>query len=134
MTKVTSGRRRDSRKEDERGVAQKLAAFAAVCVVILGLSTAGLAQELAATLTGTVTDPSGALVAGATVVVHSNETGIDERTVTTTNTGSFNVTNLTAGRYTVTVRNAGFQTYVANEVILNVAEKHTLDVQLKPGK
>src|ERR1700683_836274 len=134
MTKLAYGRCSELKTGDELGAVQKLASFLAICVVVLGLSTAGLAQELEGTLTGTVPDPSGALVAGATVVVHSNETGIDERTVTTTNTGSFNVTNLTAGRYTVTVRNAGFQTYVANEVILNVAEKHTLDVQLKPGK
>src|SRR6202044_273482 len=43
-------------------------------------------------------------------------------------------TNLPAGHYTVTVKNSGFDTYVAKDVILNVAEKHTLDVQLKPGK
>ena len=133
MTKLTHGRRSDAR-DDQRGAAQKLALFLAVCVVILGLSTAGLAQELAATLTGTVTDASGALVANATVLVHSTETGSDVRSVTTTNTGNFNITNLPAGRYTVTVKNAGFQTYVANEVILNVAEKHTLDVQLKTGR
>jgi len=133
MTKLTYGRRRDVR-DDERGAPQKLALFLAVCVVTLGLSTAGLAQELAATLTGTVTDASGALVANATVVVHSNETGVDVRSVTTTSAGYFNITNLPAGRYMVTVKNAGFQTYVANEVILNTAEKHTLDVQLKTGR
>jgi hypothetical protein len=134
MTILTYRRRGDLGQAEECGTLQKLASFLAVCVVILGLSTAGLAQELAATLTGTVSDASGALVAGATVAVHNNETGIDERSVTTTGTGSFNITNLPAGRYTVTVRNAGFQTYVANEVVLNVAEKHTLDVQLKTGK
>jgi hypothetical protein len=133
MTKLTYGRRRDL-TEDGRGAVQTLASFLAILVVILSLSAAGLAQELAATLTGTVADPSGAMVAGAAVVAHNNETGIDERSVTTTNTGSFNITNLPAGRYTVTVKNAGFQTYVASEVILNVAEKHTLDVQLKAGK
>ena len=133
MTKLAYGRRRGL-TEDGRGAVQTLASFLAVLVLILSLSAAGLAQELAATLTGTVADPSGALVAGATVVVHSNETGIDERSVTTTDTGNFNITNLPAGRYTVTVKNAGFQTYVASEVILNVAEKHTLDVQLKAGK
>ena len=105
-----------------------------MCVVILSLSAAGLGQELAATLTGTVTDPSGAVVAGATIVVHSQETGSDVRSLTTSDTGSFNITNLPAGRYTVTVRISGFETYVANDVILNVAEKHTLDVQLKTGK
>ena len=55
------------------------------------------------------------------------------RSVTTSNSGSFNITNLPAGRYTVTVKNAGFQTFVAKDVILNVAEKHTLDVGLLTG-
>jgi hypothetical protein len=111
----------------------KWTSFLAVCAVILSLAAAGLGQELAATLTGTVTDPSGALVAGATVVVHSEETGVDVRSVTTSGTGSFNITNIPAGRYTVRVTNLGFQTFVAKDVVLDVAEKHTLDVQLKTG-
>ncbi len=105
-----------------------------VSLLILSLSTVALAQELQATLTGTVTDPSGAVVSGAKVVVHSQDTGADIRTVTTTNTGNFNITNIPAGHYTVTVSLAGFQNYVASNVILNVAEKHTLDVQLKTGQ
>jgi len=56
------------------------------------------------------------------------------RSVTTSTTGNFNITNLAAGRYTVTVKFEGFHTYVANDVILNVAEKHTLDIGLKTGK
>lgn len=94
---------------------------------------AALGQELAATLTGTVTDASGAVVAGAAILVHSEDKGTDIHSLTT-NTGNFNITNLPAGRYTVTVKNSGFETYVAKDVILNVAEKHTLDVQLKTGK
>ena len=108
--------------------------FLAVSLMILSLSVAGVAQELAATLTGTVTDASGAVVANATIVVHSEETGADVRTVTTSSTGSFNITNIPAGRYTVTVNGSGFQTFVAKDVVLNVAEKHTLDMQLKAGK
>ena len=108
--------------------------FLVLLLIVLALSAGSLAQELAATLTGTVTDTSGAVVPGATIVVHNNETGADVRNVTTGNSGSFNITNLSAGRYTVTVNNAGFQTYVAKEVVLNVAEKHTLDIQLKAGQ
>jgi hypothetical protein len=137
MTKLTYGRRRGSTEDNrgnDRGVVRNRFSFLAVCVVILSLTAAGLGQELAATLTGTVTDPSGAVVAGATIVVHSQETGLDVRSVITSDTGSFNITNLPAGRYTVTVRLSGFQTYVANDVILNVAEKHTLDVKLVTGK
>jgi hypothetical protein len=132
MTKLTCGRRKNS-TEDDRGVLRKQSSLLAVCVVILSLSAAGLGQELAATLTGTVSDASGAVVAGATVVIHSEETGADLRAVTTGNTGSFNVTNLPAGRYTVTVKSGGFETFVAKDVILNVAEKHTLDVGLVTG-
>jgi hypothetical protein len=106
----------------------------ALVIIVLGLSVVGMAQELAATLTGTVTDPSGAVVAGATIVVHSVETGSDVRSVTTSSTGSFNITNIPAGHYTVTVNNAGFQTFIARDVILNVAEKHTLDVQMHAGQ
>jgi len=137
MTNLTYGRRREStvdNRRNDRGVVRNRFSFLAVCVVILSLTAAGLGQELTATLTGTVTDPSGAVVAGSTVVVHSQETGLDIRSVTTSDTGSFNITNLPAGRYTVTVRLSGFQTYVANDVILNVAEKHTLDVKLVTGK
>jgi hypothetical protein len=133
MTKLTCGRRINS-TEDDGGVLRKHSSFLAVCLVILSLSAAGLGQELAATLTGTVSDASGAVVAGATVVVRSEETGADLRSVITSNTGSFNITNLPAGRYTVTVKNPGFQTFVAKDVILNVAEKHTLDVGLVTGK
>src|SRR5215471_8469173 len=66
--------------------------------VLLMVASAALAQELAATLTGTVTDPSGAVVGGATIVVHNLDTGADVRTVATTSAGSFNITNVPAGR------------------------------------
>ncbi len=108
--------------------------FFVLSFVVLALSVFAVGQELAATLTGTVTDASGALVAGATVGVHSEDTGADIRTVTTSSTGEFNITNIPAGRYMVTVKNEGFQTFVAKGVVLNVAEKHTLDVALKTGK
>jgi len=121
--------------ENLHRAARILSSFALVLsLLVLSLSVAGVAQELAATLTGTVTDASGAVVAGATVLVHSDETNTDVRTVTTSSTGSFNITNLPAGRFTVTVNNAGFQTFVAKDVVLNVAEKHTLDVQISAGK
>ena len=134
MTKLTYNGKRRELTAGGRGGWGKLSSFLAVSLVILTLSAASMAQELAATLTGTVTDPSGAVVAGATVLVHSDDTGSDVRSVTTSSTGNFNITNLPAGRYTVTVRNAGFQAYVAKDVILNVAEKHTLDVALNAGK
>ncbi len=106
----------------------------AVAIFVFAVLSPGMAQQVAATLTGTVTDPTGAVVPGATVLVHNNATGADVSTIKTTDTGNFNITNLPAGQYTVTVSNAGFQTYIAKDVVLNVAEKHTLDVQLQTGQ
>jgi hypothetical protein len=119
--------------EGRSPLAQRLFSFVLVGFTILSLCALGAAQELQATLTGTVTDPTGAVVAGATVLVHSQDTGADVRTVTTSTTGSFNITNIPAGRYTVTVSQQGFQAFVATDVTLYTAEKHTLDVELKTG-
>jgi len=109
-----------------------------LCLLLLvgtmGLATAAWSQEVAATLSGTVTDPSGAVVSGATVVVHNNDTNADFRTTTTNDAGSFTITHMPAGRYTVTVKSTGFKSHVAQDVVLNVAEKHTLDVQLSAGQ
>ncbi len=92
------------------------------------------AQELAATLTGTVSDPSGAVVAGATVVIHSNDTNTDVRTVKTDSGGHYSVTNLSPGNYTVTVKQNGFRTFSAPTVVLNVAQTRTLDPHLQTGE
>jgi len=118
MTKLTCGRRKES-TEDNSGVVRKRFSWLAVCVVVLSLSCVGLGQELAATLTGTVTDSSGAVVGGATIIVHNEDTGADVRSLNTSSTGSFNITNLPAGHYTVTVKNSGFQTFVAKDVNLD---------------
>src|SRR5581483_5280810 len=106
----------------------------ALSSTILSISPISQAQQVAATLTGTVTDPSGAVVPGATVVVRNDATATDVRTVTTRDTGNFNITNLAPSHYTVTVTAGGFQTYITNNVVLNVAEKHTLDVHLQAGQ
>jgi hypothetical protein len=96
--------------------------------------TMSVAQELNATLTGTVTDPSGAVVPGATVLIHNNETNTDIRTVTTDASGNYTVTNLPAGAYTVSVKAGGFRSFTANNVTLHVAEKRTLNAQLEAGQ
>ncbi len=105
----------------------------AALLILLGGSLA-IAQEIYGTLVGSVTDATGAVVPGASVLVHSNDTNTDVRTVTADGSGNFTVTNLPAGTYTVTVKNAGFRSYSASNVIIHVAEKRTLDVQLQPGQ
>lgn len=102
----------------------------------LSILTAGIAsaQEITASLTGTVTDSSGAVVPGATVTVHDNARGVDVRTVTSDSSGSYTVSQLPVGTYTVTIEGAGFRKYVANDVILHVGDHRTLDAVLQVGQ
>ena len=90
------------------------------------------AQELTATLAGTVTDTSGAVVPNATVTVTQTETNA-VRTVQSDGSGNFSITTLPAGNYTVSVSYTGFETFLAKNVVLNVAEKRGLSIQLKAG-
>jgi len=108
-------------------------AIPACLLVLFLLRGTGVAQEVAATLTGTVTDASGGVIPGATVLIHNNETNTDVRTVVTDNSGSYTVTNLPAGNYTVSVKKTGFRTYTGQNVILHVAEHRTLNEQLQAG-
>ncbi|HVZ83960.1 MAG TPA: carboxypeptidase regulatory-like domain-containing protein [Terracidiphilus sp.] len=92
------------------------------------------AQELTATLSGVVTDTSGAVIPGATVTVTLNGVNATGRVVQSDAAGIYTITNLPAGTYSVKSTATGFATYEAKNVILNVAEKHTLNVQLKAGE
>jgi len=101
--------------------------------VFLFLAVATLvAQTFRGTILGTVTDASGALVAGATVKVRNVGTG-QERTTTTSPDGSYAIPELPIGTYAVTISQSGFQTAVANNVEVSVASERRVDAQLKTG-
>ncbi|MGH9397515.1 MAG: carboxypeptidase regulatory-like domain-containing protein [Terriglobia bacterium] len=113
---------------------QRLAGFIFCAVLILALTAVvGRAQNITASLTGTVTDSTGAVVPGATVVIHNNATNVDVRTVTTNNDGSYSADLLPYGTYTVTISKAGFQNYVGRDVILHVGDHRALNAQLQTG-
>src|SRR5437660_1739406 len=103
-------------------------------VVFVLLSTAMLVgQTFRGTILGTVTDPSGAVVAGATVNVRNVATGL-ERTTATSGDGSYAVPELPIGTYSVTVTLAGFQTAITSNVEVNVATERRVDVAFKTGQ
>ena len=114
------------------GVAMK-PCFSRLCIVIfcLGVSAVLLAQDTAS-ITGTVTDPTGAAVPNAQVVVSSPEHGI-KRTTTTNGTGDYLVSAVPPGSYNLTVAAPGFKKYQAAGVILRVAQKARADVALEIG-
>ena len=106
---------------------------ATLTLLFLCCSMISKGQELAATLLGTVTDPSGAAIPSATVTIVQDGVNGAARTIQTDARGSYTATNLSAGSYTVTVTVAGFQTYTAQNVVLNVAQTRSVDATLKLG-
>jgi hypothetical protein len=90
------------------------------------------AQVTGATLSGTVTDPSGAVVSGADVSIKNNATG-DSRAVTSDSAGLFNAPNLTPGVYEVRISAKGFATAVQSGLTLSVGQSQSLNIALKVG-
>jgi hypothetical protein len=99
-------------------------------LIVLTFCAAGWAQT--GSITGTVKDPSGAAVQGATVVVSSPDKGIN-REMQTNSTGDYNQSGLTPGVYDIVVTAPGFKKFQAKAVKLDVAEKARVDVNLQVG-
>src|SRR5262252_1156702 len=102
--------------------------LAFVLLVAVNLS----AQTFRGTILGTVTDASGAVVAGAKVTVKNSGTGL-ARTTETSGDGSYSVPELPIGTYNVTVSQSGFQTFLATGVAVDVATERRVDATLKTG-
>jgi hypothetical protein len=90
------------------------------------------AQTFRGTILGTVTDASGAVVAGAKVSAKNAGTGL-ERTTDTSADGSYSLPELPIGTYIVTVTQTGFQTFEATGVTVDVSSERRVDAALKTG-
>ncbi len=99
-------------------LSRKLFGLVASAVFVL-LCAPSLFGQSTATLSGTVTDPTGAVVPSATVLIHSVATGLDRNTVSDA-AGSYTAPALQPGDYTVTVTAPGFARWVAQKVTLPV--------------
>jgi uncharacterized protein YfiM (DUF2279 family) len=99
--------------------------------MLAGLSTA-FAQTLGE-ISGIVTDPSGAIVAGATITLTNTGTSA-VREAKTNQVGVFSFAALTPGTYNVRVTAAGFKTAVRNGVLLEVQQNLRLDFELAVGQ
>jgi len=102
-----------------------------IALFILVVSASLFAQDTAS-ITGTVTDPSGAAVKGAQVRVSSPDRGIDH-TVPTNDSGDYLVAGLPPGPVVVDVTAQGFKKFEAKGVILRVGQKARTDVTLQVG-
>ena len=84
------------------------------------------------TILGRVTDPSSAVIAGATVTVTNPDTGI--KTSSTTNeAGNYVVRGLAFGRYEISCEAKGFKKYLGKDYKIDVAQTLTLDISLQVG-
>ncbi len=98
-------------------------------VAVLGICALGAWGQSTASLSGTVTDPSGAVIPHAKVTVHSLGTGLD-RVVTTDSDGIYVVPSLIPGDYKVQATANGFGTYTVPKVTLNVDRQVTENMRL----
>jgi hypothetical protein len=89
-------------------------------------------QTTTGSLAGTVTDPSNAVIAGATVTVTSVTTGA-ERTGITNSSGAFDFQTLLPGTYTVAVEASGFKKAIVRDVVVSVASTAQLTIPLEIG-
>jgi hypothetical protein len=103
--------------------------FSVVLWLLAALMTAN-AQEFRGSITGKVTDPTGAVLPGATVTVKNAATNV-ENTTTTNGDGDYNFPLLQPGRYNLTVNAQGFAPTVREGIEVKVADKLTLDVQVQ---
>jgi len=102
-----------------------------IALMVMTLGAAAWAQDTAS-LTGTVTDPSGAAVPNAQIEVKNAEHGIN-RTGTSNGSGDYLFASLPIGSYNLIVTAQGFKKYEAKGVVLSVAEKARVNVALEVG-
>src|SRR5881397_2725498 len=91
------------------------------------------AQVTGATLSGTVTDTSGAVIPGVTISIKNRATGVG-RTVMADEAGLYSAPNLQAGGYDVTATQPGFSTVVQSNITLTVGAQQQLNITMKVGE
>ena len=106
--------------------------FLALWLVTVMLSVTGFAQSSNATLNGTVTDPSGAVVPNAELVLTNTATKTEAK-FTSNERGEFTFRNLTPGTYELQASKDGFQAYLRKGIILTINQIAQANVSLQVG-
>jgi hypothetical protein len=101
-------------------------------MLLLSGAGASQAQEVRASISGIVTDPSGAAVSGAAIHVTNSSTNSTVST-RTNESGSYLTPFLAPGTYILSVEQAGFKKLVRENIVLESLDKARIDVQLQLG-
>ncbi len=110
----------------------RLRFLCAFCLLALSCTSLAYSQTLNATLLGTVTDPSGAVVPNAKVTITETNTGVS-RIGQTNGSGNYLFPNLAPGIYLVNVEASGFKKETRRDITLLVDTSTRTDVQLSTG-
>src|SRR5262245_27420161 len=102
-------------------------------IVFVTLTSVIAFGQVTSSLSGAVTDPTGAVVAGATVTVKNPASGSEFKTVTT-NQGTYSITSLGAGKYVVVVTAAGFKSATVQDIEIDAGTPSTVNVTLEVGQ
>src|SRR5438045_3748106 len=100
---------------------------------LLVFAGVGIAQNVTATISGTVTDNSGAVVPNAKVTVTNTDQNAVIKTVNTDSSGNYAATYLPLGHYSVSIDAPNFQTYTQKNIELHVSDRYTLNAKLEVG-
>jgi len=96
------------------------------------MARASFGQGITGSITGTVTDSSGAPIAGATVAIR--QVGTDAtRTIPTSDVGSYRITQLAPGGYSIRIDKDGFKTFQQDNVTLAIDQVAEIDAKLDIG-
>ncbi|MEQ1606935.1 MAG: carboxypeptidase regulatory-like domain-containing protein [Pyrinomonadaceae bacterium] len=106
--------------------------IAFLVAMFLGISIFAQSQATTGLIQGTVTDPNGAVVAGASITVKNTETGF-ERTVMSNADGFFSAPLLPLGRYRVTTAASGFTNSVLENVAVSIGQTQSFRIEMKVG-
>ena len=107
----------------------------AVCISLLAILQAGVASRLnaqtpTATLSGTVSDISGAVVAGAEITLTNSDAGLS-RTTHTDDKGRYSLTNIEPGTYEVRAEHSGFKVTIQKGVVLGVGGATAIHITME---
>lgn len=113
--------------------AQWLTCFSLGLILVFASAMPAWAQYTTARLSGIVSDPSSAVVAGATVTAQDMGTGYTQ-TTKSESTGQYLFPSLPVGTYQITVSMTGYRQYVQKGIVLSVGQAASQDVKLQVGK
>lgn len=106
-----------------------LFAVLALCISVITIT----AQSTTGKLIGTIVDPSGAVIPGASVSVTDKQTG-KAKTVTASGDGTFEISQLEFGTYSVNITVAGYKAFTADNIKIDASREYSLTAQMEIGQ